>query len=52
MEKHINEVLPGDRLSRDVVSQKGLLLLKKSTEITRSLKALLIKNSVFRVWIL
>lgn len=52
MEKHINEVLPGDRLAKDVVSQKGLLLLKKSTEMTRSLKALLKKNSISKVWIL
>jgi len=52
LEKHINEVILGDRLARDVVSKKGLLLLKKGTEITRNLKTLLTKHSVSRVWIL
>ncbi len=52
MEKHINEIVSGDRLARDVVSEKGLLLLRKGAEITRNLKALLTKHSVSRVWIL
>jgi len=52
MEKHINEIVSGDRLARDVVSEKGLFLLRKGTEITRVLKTLLIKHSVSRVWIL
>jgi len=52
MEKHINEIVSGDCLARDVVSKKGLFLLRKGTEITRKLKSLLIKHSVSRVWIL
>lgn len=52
MEKHINEVVSGDCLAQDVVSERGLLLLRKGVEITRSLKSLLIKHSVSRVWVL
>lgn len=52
MEKHINEVISGDRLTRDVVSEKGLMLLKRDTELTKNLKTLLIKHSVSRVWVL
>lgn len=52
MEKHINEVLPGDLIVRDIVSKQGMLLLGKGKKATRALIDLLKKHSVTRIWVL
>lgn len=45
MNIHVNEIIPGrDTLGKDVVSSRGVLLLKAGTKLTKEYKKLLQKQ--------